>query len=144
MCKRQPALSRSGQTNKKSEFPVALQISIRESSDVSVVDLRGRSTVNDGESELFSKYLRNLIAQNKRKLLLNLAGVTQMDSSGISIIVETYVSLKRLGGELRLLSPRGRVLKVLSVFRLLDAIPTFQDETEALASFQTLSNSVTS
>ena len=114
---------------------MGLQISIREYGEVSVVDLQGRSTIDDGESELFSKHLRDLIAKSKRKLLLNLENLTHVDSSGVSIIVETYVSLKRLGGELKLLSPRGRVLKVLTVFRLLDAIPSFDDEAQALASF---------
>jgi anti-anti-sigma factor len=118
------------------EFVVALQISVRECGDVSVVDLRGRSTINDGESELFSKHLRSLLAKSKRKLFLNLKDLTQVDSSGVSIIVETYVFLKRCGGELKLLCPRGRVLDVLNVFRLLEIIPTFEDETRALASFQ--------
>jgi hypothetical protein len=47
-----------------------------------------------------------------------------------------YVSLKPSGGELKLLSPRGRVLDALTVFRLIDVIPCFEDETEALESFQ--------
>jgi anti-anti-sigma factor len=93
------------------------------------VDLQGRSTIYGGESELLSKHLRDLAANGKRKLLL-------MDSSGIGIIVEMYVSLKRRNGELKLLSPSGRVLQVLRVFRLLDALPSFDDETQALASFQ--------
>ena len=108
---------------------------MRECGDVSVVDLRGRSTIDDGESELFSKHLRGLVANSKSRLLLNLENLTHVDSSGVSIIVEAYVSLKRLGGELKLLRPRGRVLKVLTVFRLLDAIPSFDDESQALASF---------
>ncbi len=61
--------------------------------------------------------------------------LSQIDSSGVSIIVEMYVSLKRIGGELKLLSPRGRVLDVLTVYRLLDVIPSFEDETNALTSF---------
>ena len=47
-----------------------------------------------------------------------------------------YVSIKRCGDELKLLSPRGLVLDVLRVFRLLDVIPSFEDEIEALASFR--------
>lgn len=128
----------------KRELAVSLQISVRECGDVSVVDLRGQSTVNGGESESFSKHLRNLVADGKRRLLLNLKDLTQVDSSGVSVIVETFVSLKRLGGELRLLSPHGRVLNVLAVFRLLDVIRTFEDETEALASFHAGSYSATS
>ena len=77
---------------KKGEF-VGLQISIRKSGDVTIVDLQGRSTVNDGESELLSRHLGRLVASGMRKLLLNLADLTQIDSSGVSIIAETYVSL---------------------------------------------------
>jgi len=117
---------------------VGLQISIRESGDVTIADLRGRSTVNDGESELLSRHLHKLVANGVRKLLVNLAELTQIDSSGVSIIAETYVNLKRQGGRLKLLCPRGRVLQVLTVFRLLDIIESFEDEGKALASFQRL------
>jgi anti-sigma B factor antagonist len=113
---------------------VSLQISIRERGDVSIVDLEGKSTIGGG-SELLSKCLRDLAAGGKRKVLLNLANVIHMDSSGIGIIVETLVSLRHLNGELKLLSPRGRVLQVLTTFRLLEAIPRFDDETQALLSF---------
>jgi len=47
-----------------------------------------------------------------------------------------FVSLKRIGGDLKLLRPRGRVLDVLTVFRLLDVIPSFEDEIQALESFR--------
>jgi len=72
---------------------VGLQISIRESGDVTILDLRGRSTVNDGESDLLQSHLQELVANGTRKLLLNLGDLTQVDSSGISVIVGTYVSL---------------------------------------------------
>ena len=115
---------------------VALLISIRDCGDVSVVDLFGRSTVDTGESDLLSKDLRKLLDVGKRKLLLNLMNLSQIDSSGVSIIVEMFVSLKRAGGVLKLLAPRGRVLKVLRVFRLLDIVPIFEDESDALKSFR--------
>lgn len=115
---------------------MGLEISMRERGDVDVLDLLGRSTIDGGESEVLSKHLRNLIAKGKRKLLLNLLNLSQIDSSGVSIIVEMFVSLKRSGGELKLLSPRGRVLDVLKVFRLLDIIPSFDDEIEALENFR--------
>jgi anti-sigma B factor antagonist len=115
---------------------VGLQISVRECDDVSILDLRGRSTIDGGESELLSKHLRDLTATGKRKLLLNLVNLSHIDSSGVGIIVEMYVSLKRIGGDLKLLSPRGRVREVLRVFRLLDVIPSFEDETNALTSFR--------
>ena len=112
-----------------------LQISIRESGDVTILDLRGRSTIDDGESELLSSHLQELVANGARKLLLNLGDLTQVDSSGISVIVETCASLRRRGGDLRLLCPRGRVLEVLTVVRLLEVIPSFENEAQALESF---------
>jgi len=123
---------------------VGLQISIRETGDVTVLDLCGRSTIDDGSSELLGSQLRKLVASGVRKLLLNLINLTQVDSSGISVIVGIYVSLKRQGGELKLLCPCGRVLEVLTVFHLLSTIPTFEDEAQAVASFQPRSQSAVS
>lgn len=57
---------------------MGLLMSIRKSGDVTIVDLRGRSTVNDGESEVLSNRLEELVANGVRKLLLNLAHVTQI------------------------------------------------------------------
>lgn len=103
---------------------------------VTILNLRGRSTIDGGESELLSSRLRGLVTSGVRKLLLNLANLTQVDSSGVCVIIDTYVSLKRQAGDLKLLRPGCRVLEVLNVFRLLDAIPSFEDDTQALASFR--------
>ena len=117
---------------------MGLQVSIRKSDDLTILDVRGRSTIDSGESELLSSHLQELVANGVRKLLLNLAELTQVDSSGISIIVESYLSLKRQGGDLRLLCPRGRVLEVLRVLQLLETIPSFEDEAQAVGSFRPL------
>ncbi|HET8922960.1 MAG TPA: STAS domain-containing protein [Candidatus Acidoferrum sp.] len=117
---------------------MSLHISIRESGDVTILDLRGRSTISGGESELLSSHLQKLVANGARKLLLNLGDLTHVDSSGVSIIVRTYVSLNSRRGDLRLLRPGGHVLEVLSVLHLLEIIPNFEDETQALASFRPL------
>jgi anti-anti-sigma factor len=122
---------------------VALQVSIRESADVTILELRGRSTVNGGESESLSRQLKKLVTDSVCKLLLNVRDLTQVDSSGVSVIVGTYVSLKRRGGDLKLLHPSGRVLDVLTVFHLTGAIPIFEDEAEALDSFQSRAFSAT-
>lgn len=115
---------------------MSLQISIRESDDVTILDLRGRSTIDGGESELLESHLQKLIASGARKLLLNLADLTQVDSSGLGVMVGTCASLRRQGGDLRVLRPTGLVLEVFRVLRLLEAIPSFDDEAQALASFR--------
>ena len=119
---------------------MGLKISIRESGDVTILDLQGRATIGM-DSDLLSGRLQKLISNGARKLLLNLADVAQLDSSGVSAITATYVSLSRQGGSLKLLCPRGRVRDVLRVIRLLDIVPTFEDETQALASFGPRGNS---
>ena len=88
------------------------------------------------DDDLLSKQLQALLGSGTRNLVLNLADLTQIDSSGVSSVVKTYASLRRRGGRLALLRPNGRVLLVLKVIHLLEIIPTFEDETEALASFQ--------
>ena len=114
---------------------MGLQISIRESGDVTILDLRGKATIGV-DNDLLNSHLRKLIANGVRKLLLNLADLAQVDSSSIGTIAGTYVSLCRQGGSLKLLGPCGRVQVVLGMMRFLDIIPTFDDETQALASFQ--------
>jgi anti-sigma B factor antagonist len=114
---------------------MGLHISIRESGDVTIMDLQGRSTISGGESELLSGHLQELVTKGVRKLLLNIGDLSQVDSSGVSVIIETYVSLKRHGGGLKMLRPGGRVLQVLNAFRLLDIIPSFDYEAQAVASF---------
>jgi anti-sigma B factor antagonist len=114
---------------------VGLQISNRKSGDVTILDLQGRSTI-DSESELLSSHLKELTANGVRKLLLNLVELVQVDTTGISVIVEAFVFLRKHGGDLKLLSPRGRVLEVFTVLRLIEIIPRFDNEAEALASFR--------
>ena len=89
---------------------MSLQISIRQSDDVTILDLRGRATI-DGGSQLLSSKLQELVANGVRKLLLNLGDLTQIDSSCFSIIVGTRASLKGRGGDLKLLRPGGHVLR---------------------------------
>jgi anti-sigma B factor antagonist len=114
---------------------MGLQILIRECGKVTILDLRGTSTVDSGGSELLRGQLRRLFDNGAYNLLLNVEELTQVDSSGISVLVETYVSLRRNGGNLKLLRPRNRVRMVLKLVRLLDTIPNFEDEAQALASF---------
>ena len=120
-----------------------LQILVRQCNDVTILDLTGKATIDASEGELLSKRLRALTDNGKHKLLVNLTNLVQMDSTGISALVESYVCLQRQDGQLKLLGPRGRVLEVLILFRLLDIIPSFKDETQALASFRPRSYAAT-
>lgn len=114
---------------------MSLKITSRHMDGVTILDLRGRSTI-EGESERLGKRLKELVAAGERKILLNMAEVTQIDSSGVSVIVEACILLRRRGGDLRLVRPAGRVLEILTVLRLIKIIPHFQSEADAIASFK--------
>ena len=120
------------------EFLVGLQVSIRESGDVTILDLRGKS-VEPPECELLRSNLQKLMANGVRKVLLDMTDLTQVDSYCVTLIVRTYASLHGQGGDLKLLHPCGHVLEVFRTLHLLTLIPSFDDETEALASFGPLS-----
>jgi anti-sigma B factor antagonist len=114
---------------------VGLQVSIRESADVIIVDLTGMATIGPANDFLDSQ-LRRLIENGTSKMLVNLTDVTQLDSSSIGSIVRAFTSLKRRGASLKLLRPRGNAGLALETVHLLDVIPSFEDETEAVASFR--------
>lgn len=113
---------------------MGLEISKRVVNEVTIVDLQGRATIGANTDKLDHE-LRRLVMGGTPNILVNLAQVTMMDSSGIAAMVGTYVSLTREGGSLKLSRPSSRVREVLRVMRLLDSIPTFDNEMEALASF---------
>jgi anti-sigma B factor antagonist len=113
---------------------MALELAHRVSGDVTIVDLRGRCTLGD-ETEDLGRELKKLIDGGCRKLLLNLTELSQIDSTGVSTIVASYVTLRRLKGEVKLLHPTGRVQTVLEITHMLQVIPNFEEEAAAVASF---------
>jgi anti-sigma B factor antagonist len=113
---------------------MGLQVSIRRVGGVTIVDLQGRATLGSG-GDSFSGCLRKLIDDGERNVLLNLASLTQLDTSSLGTFSQAYVSLRRKGGNLKLLSPRGSVKLVLETLRLLGVIPSYYDEAQAVASF---------
>lgn len=112
-----------------------LEIHHTKHGDVVTVAVRGRATLGEN-SEILDRELQRLANDGWTKMLVNLSGVIQMDSSGISALVRQTTGLTKRGGSLRLVCPKGRVHDALSVTRLLDAIPTYDNEASALASFQ--------
>lgn len=114
---------------------MGLQLFLRHASDVTIVDLAGIATIGPTNDSLDSQ-LRQLIDDGTNKILVNLADVTQLDSSGIGTIVRAFISLKHRGASLKLLRPRGNVRMVLETVHLLDVIPSIEDEAQGIASFR--------
>jgi anti-anti-sigma factor len=114
---------------------LGLQLFVRRAADVVIVDLTGVAMTGPANDSLDSQS-RQLIDDGANKILVNLADVTQLDSSGIGTIVRAFISLKHCGASLKLLRPRENVRVVLETLHLLDAIPSAEDEGQAIASFR--------
>ncbi len=102
--------------------------------EVTILDLNGRLILGDGE-QLFRDTVDDLIQRGRTKVLLNLTGVTYIDSAGIGTMMWKYSTLLGRGGALKLLNPQSRTETVLAVTRLLTILETFHDEAAAIASF---------
>jgi anti-anti-sigma factor len=111
-----------------------LQMSVRKSKQVTILDVEGRILIGPN-NDAFGAELRRLAAAAPCNLLINLDKVRQMDSSSISTLVRSFVTLARDGGSLKILNPIGPVRTVLELTRLVNSIPTYRDEDTALASF---------
>jgi len=114
---------------------MGLQIAERKSGAVTILDLAGRIVIGISNDTLVAT-LRKYSEAGPSEVVLNMAGVTQMDSSGISTLVRSFVTLDRQGGGMKLLNPSGHVKEVLELTRLIHAIPTFYDEPKAIAAFR--------
>ena len=102
--------------------------------DVTVLDLKGKMTLGEGD-ELLKDKINSLIHQGQKKLLLNLEGVPYIDSAGLGEIVRTYTTVSRQGGNLKLVNLTKRITDLLSITKLLTVFETFDSEDEAVRSF---------
>ncbi len=111
-----------------------MDIAERTVSDVTVLDLKGKMTLGEGD-ELLKDKINSLLANGKKKLVLNLEGVPYIDSAGLGEIVQTYTTVSRQGGSLKLLNLTKRIEDLLSITKLLTVFETFDTEAEAINSF---------
>src|SRR4029078_1550520 len=98
--------------------------------DITVLDLKGKMTLGEGD-ELLKDKINSLIHQGQKKLLLNLEGVPYIDSPGLCEIRRTYTSVSRQGGNLKLVNLTKRITDLLSITKLLTVFETFDSEPEA-------------
>jgi len=111
-----------------------MEINVRESGGVSVLEVHGRLTIGEPADQLHDA-LQAAIQGGAKKVVVILNGIPQIDSSGISTLVRISIKLAREGGVLRLVCGQGRVRDALTVTRLVEAIPTFESESAALQNF---------
>jgi anti-sigma B factor antagonist len=103
-------------------------------SDVTIVDASGKLTLGEGTSALRSK-VRELVDGGSRRIVLNLAGITYMDSSGLGELVAAHTTITRAEGEMKLLNLAKRVHDLLKLTKLYTVFEAFENEAAAVASF---------
>lgn len=111
-----------------------MQINERTVGDITVLDLKGKLTIDDGAVLLRDK-VASVVFQGQTKLVLNLAGVGYMDSGGLGELVRCSMAARKAHGAVKLANLTNRITDLLTITKLLTVFDTFDSEEQALASF---------
>jgi len=111
-----------------------MQIEERSAGDVTILELKGKMTLGEGD-ELLKDKINSLVHQGRSKIVLNLEGVPYIDSAGLGEIVRTYTTISRQGGSMKLLNLTKRISDLLAITKLLTVFETFDNEADAVRSF---------
>ena len=111
-----------------------LATSTRQVRDVTVVDIEGRIVLGE-ESARLRELVNELLKSGHKKILFNLADVQYIDSSGLGSLVSAFTSVRRQGGELKLLNLTSKVHDVLQITKLYTVFDIMDDEAVAINSF---------
>ena len=114
---------------------MSMKISTRQVDGVTILDLSGRITLGEGSVQLRGA-VRELLAKGQKHVLLNLADVNYIDSSGIGELVSAFTTMRNQGGELKLLKLTKKVHDLLQITKLYTVFDIKDDEAEAIASFK--------
>ena len=111
-----------------------MHVDVRRAGDVVIVDLKGKLTAGLGD-QILRDTLDELLAENWKKILLNLSGVSFLDSAGLGELVAGLKTARNLGADLRVVKASERVKNTLSLARLLPVFEIYEDEAEAVRGF---------
>lgn len=111
-----------------------MKITVRQSGDVTILDLKGKITIGIGDVALRDSIAQQL-QEGKRNLLLNTAEVSTIDSSGVGELVAAYTTVTNRDGRLKLLKLPPKLQDILQITQLITVFEVFEDEDSALKSF---------
>ena len=120
---------------------MSLKYVVRQTRDVTILDLNGRLSLGEalafgpGSGLVLSETIRELTKKDQKKILLNLAGVTYVDSSGVGQLVGALTTARNQSGDIKLLKPSVHVLDLLKTTKLDGVFDIHEDETAAIQSF---------
>ena len=111
-----------------------MKIETRTVGDVRILDCSGKITLGEGTMAVRNT-VRDILKNDGKKIILNLAEVNYIDSSGIGELVSSYTTVANNGGQLKLLNLTKKIQELLAITKLLTVFQVFEDEQAALASF---------
>ncbi len=111
-----------------------MKIEMRTIGDVRILDCSGKITLGEGTMAVRNT-VRDILKDNGKKIILNLANVNYIDSSGIGELVSTYTTVTNNGGQLKLLNLTKKIHELLQITKLLTVFQVFDSESAAIASF---------
>jgi anti-sigma B factor antagonist len=101
---------------------------------VEIIGLQGKITIGAGDQQL-REVISNALASGRTNILLDLSGVTTIDSSGIGELVGSYTTVTNRGGKLKLLHLPAKLNELLHVTQLITVFEVYENEQDALKSF---------
>src|SRR4051812_11971242 len=111
------------------------KVSKRQVGGVTVLDMSGKMRIGESGT-VFCNTIRDLMEEDRKKILLNLQGITHIDSTGLGELIASYNTLDKKGGQVKLLHLTQRVRELMTLTKLLTVFDIYESETEALDSFQ--------
>ena len=111
-----------------------MHIEVRQAKEVMILDLKGRLTAGLGD-QILREAVDELLAEGRRRILLNLSEVSFLDSAGVGELVAGLKTSRRFQAELKLLNVGERVYSTLDMARLLPTFEIYNDESEAVRSY---------
>ena len=113
-----------------------MTISERMNGDVCILDIDGPITIGPGGADMLADKVRSLLQQGHKQLLINLAGVPYMDSTGLGAMVHAYATSTRQGGSVKLLNSTKKLHDLLVITKLATVFESFDNEAAAVSSFR--------
>lgn len=111
-----------------------MKINTRDADGVRIIELQGKITIGAGDTQLRDVIIKS-VEEGQKNILLDMGGVTTLDSSGIGELVGSYTTVTNRGGKLKLLHLPSKISDLLQVTQLITVFEVYEDEKTAINSF---------
>jgi len=113
---------------------MSLKYTLRRVGDVTIIDLAGRIVLGEGSGQIRS-IMKDILAAGNNKIIVNLAEIAYVDSSGLGELISAYASVTTSGGQIKLENVQAKMADLLQITKLNTVFETFTDEAKAVRSF---------